>query len=290
MGAVETAPAPDPLQEVHQRLVPALRRQGRGFWLGLAGAAVVHALLIVGVSRSATRIMGGRDGSPQGISVLLVDEADLLSRATVPPLESGPPPGQPREARPDPSEQVQPSPPAPDPARPAVRPTEPQKNAAVPSPRTDAPGLPSLSQLPALRPETAPAAKSKAAPPKQPDQPLQLALPALPTAPMSPGGRAAAVSRPPGITRSGENDEFGRGVIRALRQTMPPPRGQTGRVTIRLLLSDKGNIVEVQLINSAGDPIMDQSVVFAAKQASFPLPPLAATASDRTFLVTYVYR
>jgi hypothetical protein len=35
---------------------------------------------------------------------------------------------------------------------------------------------------------------------------------------------------------------------------------------------------------------MDQNVVFAAKQASFPIPPAGATTADRTFLVTYVYR
>ena len=35
---------------------------------------------------------------------------------------------------------------------------------------------------------------------------------------------------------------------------------------------------------------MDQNVVFAAKQSSFPIPPAGATVADRTFLVTYVYR
>jgi protein TonB len=107
--------------------------------------------------------------------------------------------------------------------------------------------------------------------------------------PVAPGGRGAAVARPPGATRSGENDEFGRGVIRALRQTMPSPNGQLGRVTVKLLLSDTGNLAEVQLIRSAGAPGLDQSVVFAVKQSSFPIPPGGATLVDRTFLVTYIY-
>lgn len=296
MGAVETAPAPDRLVEVRQRLLPALRREGLGFRLGLAGAVLAHALLIVGVSRAPPRMMGERDGSPEGISVELVDEADLQSLATVQPPQPAAPPVQPpapppepqREPQRDPAEQAQPAPPAPDPALPAVRPAEPKKNTAPPAPRLDAPGISSLPDLADISREATPAPKSKSAPAKQPAPPLQLALPSLPS--MAPNGRGAAVSRPPGITRSGENDEFGRGVIRALRQTMPPPRGQLGRVTIRLLLSDKGNIVEVQLINSGGDPILDQSVVFAARQASFPLPPVAASVADRTFLVTYVYR
>jgi len=57
-----------------------------------------------------------------------------------------------------------------------------------------------------------------------------------------------------GWLRSGENDEFGRGVIRALRQTMPSPNGQLGRVTVKLLLSNTGNLAEVQLVRSAGVP------------------------------------
>ena len=100
----------------------------------------------------------------------------------------------------------------------------------------------------------------------------------MPNIPVAPGGRGAAVARPPGATRSGENDEFGRGVIRALRQTMPSPNGQLGRVTVKLLLSNTGNLAEVQLIRSAGIPGLDQSVVFAVKQASFPIPPGGATA------------
>ena len=70
---------------------------------------------------------------------------------------------------------------------------------------------------------------------------------------------------------------------------MPRSRGAVGRVTIRLFLSQNGNLEEVHLVKSAGDAHLDQSVVFAAKQASFPIPPTRSTLSDRTFLVTYNY-
>jgi TonB family protein len=111
----------------------------------------------------------------------------------------------------------------------------------------------------------------------------------LPTDFATPSGLSTAAIRPPDITRSGENDEFGRRVIRALRQTMPAARGELGRVTVRLLLSATGDLVEVQLVRPASDPILTQSVVFAVKQSSFPIPPVGATRSDRTFLVTYIY-
>lgn len=275
MGADGTAPKQGRLLAAGRGSLPAQRRYGRGFWLGLAAAAVVHVVAIVGVGQSLPRRMGEQEGSPDGISVVLVDEADLLSKATVPAPESSPPSGQPRQTPQEPVQEAQPSPPAPapEPERAHERAAEPKKSPAVPS-----------AQSPAAK---SPGAKSKSAQPEKPDQPLQLAMPALPS---GFAGRAAAVSRPPGITRSGENDEFGRGVIRALRKTMPLPRDSTGRVTIRFLLSENGNMAQIQLVASGGDPVLDQSVVFAARQASFPLPPVGATIADRTFLVSYIYR
>ena len=34
---------------------------------------------------------------------------------------------------------------------------------------------------------------------------------------------------------------------------------------------------------------LDQSVIFAAKQTSYPLPPGNSNVADRTFLITYIY-
>src|SRR5262249_48334318 len=72
--------------------------------------------------------------------------------------------------------------------------------------------------------------------PSQPHYPSSAGLKLNPPdSPTFGAGRDASVGRPPNITRSGENDEFGRGVVRALRRTMPGPSGVAGRVTIRLL-------------------------------------------------------
>jgi TonB family protein len=123
--------------------------------------------------------------------------------------------------------------------------------------------------------------------PKAASPPLQLSLP---DTPILSGGGGTAFARPAGITRSGENDEFGRGVIRALRKTMPDMDPARGNVTVRILLSQDGNLVEVHLVRSSGNPMMDQSVVFAVRQSSFPFPPPNAPPVDRTFVVTYIYR
>jgi TonB family protein len=94
--------------------------------------------------------------------------------------------------------------------------------------------------------------------------------------------------RPPGITRSGENDEFGRGVIRALRRTMPTS-SMLGQVTVRFLLSESGNLVEVRVVAPSRDPVFDQNIAFSVRQASFPIPPQGSSVADRTFQVTYIY-
>ena len=267
------------------RSVAALSAERRKFWIGLACAAVLHALLIVGVTRSSPRIMGEKEGRPDGISVVLVDAADLKSKTTVPvetspPGATGsipPPPPTPREAQPQP-----PQPPEPQEA--SALPIEQEKPAAIPLP----------GPVPKERPPEPVPKESKTPPAKTkpktharaPDPPLQLSMPDM-TLPS--GGLGAAFSRPPGITKSGENDEFARGVIRALRRTMPPGSGVLGRVTVRLKLDDNGNLAEVIVLRPAEDPLLTQSVVFSVRQASFPFPPVGATLADRMFMVTYIY-
>jgi periplasmic protein TonB len=288
MGADQNARAAPRSPAVVRGALAARRAQDRRFWMGVAFAALLHAAVLIGVVRSSSeRRLGEADASPEGIAVELVDAADLESRSTVatdnPPVSTGslaPPPQRP----------------APEPTQPQDKPQENETPAAEPEPQHAPPPAP--KNLDAIEkapehptPEPRKKEMSKAAPTtksaslQRPHDPLELSLP---DAALAPGARGAAFARPPNITRSGENDEFGRGVIRALRRTMPGS-DRLGQVTIRLFLSETGNLLEARLVRSGGDPIMDQNVVFAAKQASFPIPPNGSTVADRTFLVTYVY-
>jgi protein TonB len=289
MGAEGQARKANVLHGVAGRLA-AIKSERRRFWVLVGLAAVVHAALIIGIGRSMPRTIGAPEAAQDGISVELVDAADLDSKSSVmpePPASAGnPAPAAPPPQPPPPPEEEKPVPPAPpEPAQ------EKQTTASidkeipnVAAPQITPPKQPKTAMVPKEQREPKEKERTKPAPERDP---LQLSLPDIPS--FIPGGRAAALARPPGITRSGENDEFARGVIRALRRTMPGS-DRPGRVTIRLFLTEKGNIQEVQLIRSGGDPIMDQNVVFAAKQASFPLPPVGATVADRVFLVTYVYQ
>ena len=70
---------------------------------------------------------------------------------------------------------------------------------------------------------------------------------------------------------------------------MPIPDGTIARVTIRIILSETGNVVESLLVGAGKDPVLEQRVLFAARQASYPIPPTGSTLADRTFRVTYIY-
>lgn len=295
MGAENLAQTAGGSQEVRTPLAAATVARENRFWYGVALAAALHAALIFVVTRSASKQLGERGGRPDGINVVLVDAADLDSKNTLgqektsapsamtPPQAQQPPPPKkspvpaPKEA--PPAESAEAAPPLP-------RALEEQKDTARAIDKEALEQVPQPGQG-AKQSEPRVAARP---PPKtelqQTTPPPQLTIPNIPVAP---GDRGAAMMRPPGATRSGENDEFGRGVIRALRQTMPGHSGQFGRVTIRLFLSDKGNIEQVQLVRGSGISGLDQVVTFAVRQASFPIPPAGSPIVDRTFLVTYIY-
>ena len=288
-------------------LPPAAQENSR-FRAAIIAALALHlAALVIGLYAPTTQRMGEETGSPDGMTVEIVDASELASPAAQPPAA---PPVQPppaAEAAPSPPEPAAPqqtgAEPAPDlkpsthEEAPAPAKVEPAPAKPPPSPATALDNLdPSLFKIlpkAEAKPEPHPAAKqTKAAKPEKPDKPAQLSM-TVPTPSFTSSndvsGRSAGLSRPAGITRSGLNDEFGRGVIRALRQTMPP-NNRIAQATVRFVLSADGNLVEVELVHSSGDAALDQNVVFAVKQANFPIPATNLTAIDRQFRVTYVYR
>lgn len=317
-GGMETETADDSIA-LSDRLVPPLDKNQRAFRLALIIAFLIHASVFIEIGRSVPRTIGDRSGASDAISVDLVTEADLRSRETV-SLPAAGVPTPPPSAVPQPeAPQPEPQPQQPEPQQeaaetapkepPPVETTEPkpeqkatlpdfetalQDLATTPLPSEQAKQEPQQPQETKNAPQepAKPVEKKEPSPPAKKKVQEQARLDPTPTPRdlmNAPPGRSAAISRPPGITRSGENDEFGRAVIRALRQTMPPPRGIFGRVTVRLILSMNGDLERVEMLGPSGTSL-DQSVVFATKQTYFPLPPYNATSADRTFVITYVYR
>jgi len=285
-----------------ERVAPPLDRGQQAFRLALLAAFLVHAAIFIEIGRSVPRTVGDTSGVSDAIAVEIVTDADLKSREAVAlPPQGAPPP--PAAEAPQPA----PAPPEPQKEQEAVKPEvaveetpKPEKEmAAIPDFESLVPDLATVPQPkdePAEKPpeaakadETKPAAvkpPAKKAPEKKAPAQARLAPEDLQSAPP---GRTTGATRPPGITRSGENDAFGAAVIRALRQTMPPPRGIMGRVTVRLILTENGDLGQVIMLDPSGTKL-DTEVVFAAKQTYFPLPPYKSTVADRTFTITYVYQ
>lgn len=298
-----------------ERLVPPLETGQRAFRLALVCAFLLHVAFFIEVGRSKQRPVGDRSGVSDAISVELVTEADLKSRESValPPAGAPPPPAtaapQPQpEPAPQPEAEAPPVQTAPSEPQPEAPAQKAQESATLPDFESALPDLATLPQPdePAEKPperskaedaneapdatqEPQEPAKKQAEPAKKKPAPQARLDPSPKEFQNAPPGRSAGASRPPGITRSGENDDFGRAVVRALRQTMPAPQGIFGRVTVRLILTQNGDLAEVRVLDASGTSL-DQSVVFATKQTYFPLPPYNSTAVDRTFLITYVYR
>jgi TonB family protein len=313
---------------------------------------ILHASFFISAAQNdGSQRLGAEKGADDAISVSLVTEQDLQSRATVADPVS-PPPGpvaptqEQQQAKPQPQQQQPPTPPQPEQAKQEPQPPEPQQPPPEPqaqdtpqpdtqpdtpqdsdpakpqeqavakteetSPDARAPDLFSLqdedpskmqsdtkpksepkpkedSKHDSKKPNTSKSAK-KSSTSKAQKKVAALDLSTQALAPsFSGGGGAAAFQRPPGITRSGLNDAFARAVIRALQQTMPQLANTLGRVTVRIFLSDSGNVIDVKLLAGAKDPSLNQDVVFAAKQTSYPIPPAGSNEADRTFMVTYIY-
>lgn len=309
MNAEAPAQTPDMIGVAAEERRPATPRAlDRAFSKALVVAVLLHASFFITLIGAKPQRLGEEGGADDAINVSLVTEADLKSATTVPaeaPAEVAPPPQQakpqqePQEAQPE-------QPPAPDlkqtlPAEdPKPAEPEPPEDAKAPT-EEDVPDLFALPDPAAegkkseqAKPKKAEAPPKPAAKPaKKPSQKtaaLDLSTPAPSfNAPPGAGGRAAGFSRPPGITRSGENDDFARKVIRALQATMPQLTETRGRVTVKILLNDNGNVVDVTVVRPSPIASLDQSVLFAAKQTSYPFPPVNANLADRTFIVTYIY-
>lgn len=297
----------------------AASKEDRRFYIGLALATVFHSLLFAGFYGADPRTIGDPSGSKDAISVNFVTDAELRGLSAVPEVAKGSPapPAPPPAPPPSPPTETAaatpptpPSPPATQPAESVARPPEPVPQPPEPAPvatptparETSVPDTalslkPPEQREPPIEPRPAAPPKAAAPKPAQPTKPdpsrsakLDLSPPPTFSAPSGGGGGGAGVQRPPGITRSGENDAFARGVISALRKTMPQLIETQGRVTVRITLDADGSLVSTQVVRASNIAGLDRSVVFATRQTSYPFPPRNARDADLVFLITYIYQ
>ncbi len=291
----------------------AVRPDDRRFWLGLVAAVLVHLTFLVGFNAQGVRQIGDPTGAADAIGVDFISDTDLkrissmadqAAGAPVPQSNPAPPPQAEAPAQAETPPPQPETPPAPAETAPPPKPAE--QAAAAPKAEDALEPVPTLEdRVEALRQRTEPSrpepqrkSEPKAEPPKpkspQQQQPTRLSRldlslpPSVLSGPSGSGGMG--LDRPAGITRSGENDAFARGVISALQRNMPQLRETRGQVTVRITLDKDGDLVRTEVVRPSSLPDLDQSVVFSTRQASFPFPPRNARAADLVFLVTYIYR
>ncbi len=275
-----------------ERWLAAASSRDRRFVIALGATALLHAVFVIGIARSVPRYIGDPSGADNAISIAIVTEADLKSLSMVP--ETGDrPPGAPASAPPAPAPQPQSEPQPksdqPETLRQSITEDTPEPKS---EPKPELKPDPTLDSIP--EPDRAPKKPVVKTQPPSPPKPKQSAkLDLTPPAPLfnAPigGGGSAGFERPPGISRSGANDAFGYEVIKALKKTMPPHSGRFGRVTVRIILDLNGNVTDVQVVKSSKFAQIDQEVVFAARQTTYPFPPPNSIPIDRIFQVTYIY-
>ncbi len=276
------------------------RAKERNFSAAILFALFLHATLLIAAIKAPLRQLGTDEGADKAISVEIVTEKDLQSKTTVPVDPPASPPMPPPQLKgstaADPVEPRPQQPPATPESQPAFE-TETLKAEEPDLLRIEGKGeIQPTQKEPAETPKTKSAKADPAAKPAKPVQKRQQIAAREPVKPLDTSippsalsGRSASFVRPPGITRSGLNDQFARNVIRALQQTMPQLSGALGRATIRILLDENGNVANIELVNPGKDAKIAQSVVFAARQTSYPIPPGGSNQADRTFLITYIY-
>ena len=281
MSADSIEPAEDFLGFGDGRFAITSVNQNRDFWTALAFVILVHTGILLGVIHHTPRMLGEPGAREDAIAVSFMTEAEFLEQTSAPPT-AGNTPAAPAKPAPPPPPNL------------GLKPTEPMTEQPDTGPlpnEKDAPDLFAL-EAPDAAPKEPAAVQKK---PQQKSQPKKTAnLDLTPQVdstarPSNAGGGPAGFVRPSGITRSGANDNFGRGVIKALRQTMPGHRGVFGRVTVRILLTPNGDVKDVQLVSGAADPTIAQEVIFAARQTTYPIPPAGATPADLQFLISYTY-
>jgi len=209
---------------------------------------------------------------------------DAQAAATPPQPEPAPKPEAAPEPAPSLRDSVLPAPPPQEDK--SAKPAEPSTDKHEPT-ETPEQKKPAPDSAHKAKPKPPDAKAAPAKPKKTQTAKLDLSMPKAFQAP--PGSRGAGFERPAGITRSGENDDFARRVIRALQGTMPQLRETRGRVRVRITLNRNGNLVSTRVEMPSNVPGLDQSVVFATRQTSFPLPPYNANDADLVFIVTYIY-
>ncbi len=292
-----------------------VRERDLTFWIALGIVLLLHAGFLAASIRiageeAAERERRGQVERSETVTVELVEEPDPDSRSKrsqsgadappapfQPPAQPPPPPPPRQQAQPEPQppapEQAS-EPPAAEVARAEPPPDDP--SLAAPQPAASAP----TTEPPKTEPAKPEARKPEPAKPQPPrPKPAEASL-SLDDFDLTMDEYARAVDRAQAQRRAsadaqrlkgaapvGRQSEYSKAVIAALAKTKPKSYLTRGSVYVGFELTPSGQLRVVRVLQTSGDPLLDQLGVDAIKKATFPVPPQGTSVRDLTYVIHY---
>ncbi len=290
--APNSGSAADPLTGLTAavRILPPHRERDRTLLIALALVLLAHVGFVAGTLYRPAAPAGetareqerrGQVDVSETITVELVEEPDAASKSKqsqigedAPPAEQSPPQPTP-PAPPAEGEKAEQQPPEePKPVE-REKPVEEAKKAAqpkrAPPPPDAAPEL-SLEDFDTTMDEYAAAVERAQAERRRRTDP-----------------RTAEAQRIKGAAAQGTQSAYSKSVTTALARNKPKGYLTRGGVYVQFELTMTGALRYVRVVQSSGDPLLDQTGVDAVKKTPFPAPPADVDPRDLRYTIHYVF-
>ncbi len=277
------------------RILPAVVDRDRTFLIALGLVLLIHAGFVAGTLYRPAPSAGdaaqdqeqerrGQVEVSETITVELVEEPDGSSKSKLSQIGADAPPAPQAEPQPEP-----PSPPVEaqdvppelkDQPKEQAKPQEQAKPAEQPKRAEQLKRTPPPDAAPELSPDdfdTTMTAYAEAVERAQAERRRQA------------DPRSAEAQRIKGAAAQGKQSAYSKSVTTALAKNKPKGYLTRGGVYVQFELTMTGALRYVRVVQSSGDPLLDQTGVDAVKKTPFPVPPADVDPRDLRYTIHYVF-
>ncbi|MEQ1710425.1 MAG: TonB family protein [Hyphomicrobium sp.] len=271
------------------RILPPDVDRDRTFLIAVGLVLLIHAGFVAGTvyrpapsagdaARDQEQERRGQVEVSETITVELVEEPDGASKSKLSQIGADAPPA--------PQAEPQPEPPSP--------PVEAQDAPPVPKDQLQEQAKPQERAKPVERPKRTPPAD--AVPELSPDDfdtTMAVYAEAVERAQAErrrqADPRSAEAQRIKGAAAQGKQSAYSKSVTTALARNKPKGYLTRGGVYVQFELTMTGALRYVRVVQSSGDPLLDQTGVDAVKKTPFPAPPADVDPRDLRYTIHYVF-
>lgn len=102
--------------------------------------------------------------------------------------------------------------------------------------------------------------------------------------------RSAQASRIAGAAPEGKQSAYVKAVLAVVAKNKPQLYLSRGEVYVQFVLTRGGEIAALKVVQTSGDPLLDQIALNAIKVLKFPAPPVDVSPNDLNYVIHYVMR